>query len=77
MSGFDAGNQHPAVGEALYEPAQQLLDSTSVETLSARVTELRDVVRGFEEQAGAESPRAAAITDAELDAAAMTERLPR
>ncbi|MFB6083368.1 MAG: hypothetical protein ABEJ94_03895 [Halorientalis sp.] len=55
------------------ERAQQILDSVDVETLSARVTELRETVREFEDQAGAESPRAAAIADAELDAAAMTE----
>jgi len=55
------------------ERAQQILDSVDVETLSARVTELRETVREFEEQTGAESPRAAAIADAELDAAAMTE----
>ncbi|NHN41841.1 winged helix-turn-helix transcriptional regulator [Halorubellus sp. JP-L1] len=55
------------------ERAQQILDSVDVETLPARVTELRETVREFEEQTGAESPRAAAIADAELDAAAMTE----
>jgi len=55
------------------ERAQQILDSVDVETLSARVTELRETVREFEEQTGAESPRAAAVADAELDAAAMTE----
>jgi predicted ArsR family transcriptional regulator len=55
------------------ERAQQILDSVDVETLSARVTELRETVREFEERTGAESPRAAAIADAELDAAAMTE----
>lgn len=55
------------------ERAQQILDSVDVETLSARVTELRETVREFEEQTGAESPRVAAIADAELDAAAMTE----
>ena len=51
----------------------QTLDSVDVETLSARVTELRETVREFEEQTGAESPRAAAVADADLDAAAMTE----
>jgi DNA-binding transcriptional ArsR family regulator len=55
------------------ERAQQLLDSVDVETLSERVTELRDTVREFEEQTGAESPRAGAVAGAELDAAAMTE----
>ena len=55
------------------ERAQQILDSVDVETLSARVTELRETVREFENQTGAESPSAAAIADAELDAAAMTE----
>jgi DNA-binding transcriptional ArsR family regulator len=55
------------------ERAQQLLDSVDVETLSGRVTELRETVRGFEERTGVESPRAAAVTDVELDAAAMTE----
>jgi predicted ArsR family transcriptional regulator len=55
------------------ERAQQILDSVDIETLSARVTELRGTVREFEAQTGAESPRAAAIADAALDAAAMTE----
>lgn len=55
------------------ERAQQILDSVDVETLSTRVTELRETVREFEKQTAAESPRAAAITDAELDAPAMTE----
>ena len=55
------------------ERAQQILDSVDVETLSARITELRETVREFENQTGAESPRAAAIADAEVDAAAMTE----
>jgi len=55
------------------ERAQQILDSVDLETLSARVTKLRETVREFEEQTGAESPRAAAIADAELDTAAMTE----
>ena len=55
------------------ERAQQILDSVDVETLSARVTELRERVQEFENQTGAESPRAAAIANAELDAAAMTE----
>jgi len=55
------------------ERAQQILDSVDVETLSARVTELRETVREFEDETGAESPRAAAIADAELDPAAMTE----
>jgi predicted ArsR family transcriptional regulator len=55
------------------ERAQQLLDSVGIETLSARVTELRETVREFEEQTGAESPRAAAIADVDLDATKMTE----
>ena len=55
------------------ERAGQLLDSVDVETLSARVGDLRETVREFEEETGAESPRAAAIEDAELDAAAVTE----
>jgi predicted ArsR family transcriptional regulator len=55
------------------ERAQQILDSVDVDTLSTRVTELRETVREFEEETGAESPRAAAIADAELDAAAMTD----
>lgn len=55
------------------ERAQQILDSVDVETLSARVTELRETVREFEEQTGAESPRAAAIAEADLDAETMTE----
>jgi predicted ArsR family transcriptional regulator len=55
------------------ERAQQLLDAVDIETLSARVTELRETVHEFEAQAGAESPRAAAIADTELDAETMTE----
>ncbi|WP_201740290.1 DUF7342 family protein [Salinigranum halophilum] len=55
------------------ERAGQILDSVDVETLSERVTELRETVREFEEQTGAESPRAAAIAGADLDSEAMTE----
>ncbi len=55
------------------ERAQQILDSVDVETLSARVTELRETVREFEEQTGAESPRAAAIAETDLDSETMTE----
>ncbi len=55
------------------ERAQQILDSVDIETLSARVRELRETVREFEEQTGTESPRAAAIDEVELDAADMTE----
>ncbi|WP_318570539.1 DUF7342 family protein [Salinigranum marinum] len=55
------------------ERAKQILDSVDIETLSARVTELRETLREFEEQTGAESPRAAAIADAEIGAEAMTE----
>jgi hypothetical protein len=55
------------------ERAQRLLDSVDIETLSARVTELRETVRGFEEQTGVESPRAAVVADAGLNAEATTE----
>jgi DNA-binding MarR family transcriptional regulator len=55
------------------ERVQQLFDCVDVETLSARVTELRETFRAFQKQTSSESPRAAAIDDAELDAAAMTE----
>ena len=55
------------------ERAQQILDSVDVETLSARVTELRETVREFEERVGAESPRAAAVAEADLDSETMTE----
>ncbi len=55
------------------ERAQQILDTVDIETLSARITELRETVREFEEQTGAESPRAAAVADTELDAESMTE----
>ena len=55
------------------ERARQILDSVDVGTLSARVTELREAVREFEAQTGAESPRAATVAGAELNAAAMTE----
>jgi len=55
------------------ERAQQILDSVDIETLSARVLELRETVQEFEAQTGAESPRAAAIADGEVDAATITE----
>jgi predicted ArsR family transcriptional regulator len=55
------------------ERARQILDSVDVETLSTRVAELREAVRAFEERTGAESPRAATVADADLDAAAITE----
>ena len=55
------------------ERAEQILRSVSVEALSARIAELRETVKEFEAQTGAESPQAAAVADAELDAAAMTE----
>jgi predicted ArsR family transcriptional regulator len=55
------------------ERARQLLDTVDEETLSTRVTELRETVREFETETGAESPRAAAIAEADLDPAAMTE----
>jgi DNA-binding transcriptional ArsR family regulator len=55
------------------ERAGQILDSVDVETLSARVMELRETIQEFEEESGAESPRAAAIADTELDRTAMTE----
>jgi len=55
------------------ERAQQILDSVDVETLSARVTELRETVREFEDETGVESPYAAAIDDTGLDTAAVTE----
>jgi len=55
------------------ERAQQILDSVDIDTLAARVTELSDTVREFEERAGAESPRAAAVSDAELSAEEVTE----
>jgi predicted ArsR family transcriptional regulator len=55
------------------ERAQQILDSVDVETLSARVAELRETVREFEERTGAESPSAAVVADAELDPKAVTE----
>lgn len=55
------------------ERAHQLLESVDVDTLSARVLELRETVREFEAQTGAESPRAAAVADAALDTEAMTD----
>lgn len=55
------------------ERARQILDSVDVETLSTRVAELRETVREFEEQTGAESPSAAAVADAELAAGEVTE----
>jgi predicted ArsR family transcriptional regulator len=57
------------------ERAQQLPDSVGPETLSTRIAELRETVREFETQTGAELLRAAAIADADLDldAATVTE----
>lgn len=55
------------------ERAQQILDAMEVETLSTRIAALRETVREFEEQTGAESPSAAAVGDAELDAETLTE----
>jgi predicted ArsR family transcriptional regulator len=55
------------------ERAQKLLDTVDIETLSTRVTELRETVREFEDETGAESPRAAAIADEALDPKTMTE----
>ena len=55
------------------ERAGQILDSVDVETLSERVTELRETVREFEEQTGVESPRAAAIAETNLDSGTMRE----
>lgn len=55
------------------ERAQQILDMMDVETLSTRITALRETVKEFEEQTGAESPSAAAVGDAELDAETLTE----
>lgn len=55
------------------ERAQQILDSVDIDTLATRVAEMSDTVREFEERAGAESPRAAAVSDAELSADEVTE----
>jgi predicted ArsR family transcriptional regulator len=55
------------------ERAGQLLDDVDAETLAARVTELRETVQKFEAETGAETPRAAVVDDADLDAEAMTE----
>jgi predicted transcriptional regulator len=55
------------------ERAHQILDTMGVETLSTRITELRETVREFEERTGAESPRAAAAGGGELDPESMTE----
>lgn len=55
------------------ERAQQLLDSVDIETLSTRIAELRETVREFENRTGAESPHAAAVDGADLDATAMME----
>jgi len=55
------------------ERAQQILESVDVGTLSTRVAELSETVREFEEQTGAESPRAATIDGAELDPDTITE----
>jgi predicted ArsR family transcriptional regulator len=55
------------------ERTQQLLDAVDVDTLSTRVAELRETVREFETRTGAESPQAAAASDAKLDPTAMTE----
>ncbi len=55
------------------ERAQQLLNSVDIETLSTRIAELRETVREFEDRTGTESPHAAVIDDADLDATAITE----
>jgi DNA-binding transcriptional ArsR family regulator len=55
------------------ERAQQILESVDIETLSTRVAELRETVREFEEQSGAESPSAAVVTGTEFDTASITE----
>jgi DNA-binding transcriptional ArsR family regulator len=55
------------------ERARQLLDSVDTETLSTSVAELRESVRAFEDETGAESPEAAALTDEEIDAEVITQ----
>jgi DNA-binding transcriptional ArsR family regulator len=54
------------------ERARQLLDTVDCETLSKRVAELRESVRAFEDETGAESPEAAALADSEIDVAVIT-----
>jgi hypothetical protein len=41
--------------------------------LSTRVAELRESVRAFEDETGAESPEAAALADEEIDAEVITQ----
>jgi predicted ArsR family transcriptional regulator len=55
------------------ERAGQILDSVDVDTLAERVSKLIETVREYEERAGAESPRAAAIDDSRLSAQEVTE----
>ncbi|WP_318567395.1 winged helix-turn-helix domain-containing protein [Salinigranum marinum] len=55
------------------ERAQQILNSVDVDTLAERISELSETVREYEERAGAESPRAAAIDDSGLSAEEVIE----
>lgn len=73
ISGERGTKYKRAPRSVVLERAQQILDSMSVETLSTRIVALRETVREFEEQTRAESPSAAAVGDAELDAETLTE----
>jgi predicted ArsR family transcriptional regulator len=73
VSGERGTRYKRAPRSVVLERAHQILDSMDVETLSARITTLRETVREFEAQAGAESPSAAAVSDAELAPETLTE----
>lgn len=55
------------------ERAHRLLNEVDEETLTARVTEMRETVREFEDRTNAESPEAAVINGATLDSAEITK----
>ena len=55
------------------ERAQQLLSSVDSDMLAVRVSEMQETVREYQELTNAETPRAAAINDAELDTADLKE----
>jgi len=61
VSGERGTRYKRAPRSVVLERAQQILDAIDVETLSTRIAALRETVREFEEQTGAESTSAAAV----------------
>lgn len=57
----------------MLERARQILETVDGETLSTRVAELRESLRAFDDETGAESPEAAAIADTEVDTGLITQ----